>query len=303
MKQSTTSNVDVKGALVKKGAFHGFLSNSPLPLIPLLIFLAVFFLWPIGALTGNAFKSNEGAFTFSNITALFQDPYRMAFKNSITLGLLSGLVGAIPGLAIAIAIEKQGNQTLKKFIASISGVLANTGGVPLAFMFLAAFGPAGLVISTLKSLGLDLYGLGFTLFSFTGLIIVYAYFQIPIMVIVITPALTSLRREWRDSAANLGASKLQYWLRVGIPILMPSFIACYLLLFASAFSAFATARALTVGNIALVPLQIGALVDGNVTINQANLGYALAFGMIVISLFAMIPYIWIQNRTTKWQSR
>lgn len=302
MKQSTTSNVDVKGALVKKGAFHGFLSNSPLPLIPLLIFLAVFFLWPIGALTGNAFKSNEGAFTFSNITALFQDPYRMAFKNSITLGLLSGLVGAIPGLAIAIAIEKQGNQTLKKFIASISGVLANTGGVPLAFMFLAAFGPAGLVISTLKSLGLDLYGLGFTLFSFTGLIIVYAYFQIPIMVIVITPALTSLRREWRDSAANLGASKLQYWLRVGIPILMPSFIACYLLLFASAFSAFATARALTVGNIALVPLQIGALVDGNVTINQANLGYALAFGMIVISLFAMIPYIWIQNRTTKWQS-
>jgi putative spermidine/putrescine transport system permease protein len=145
--------------------------------------------------------------------------------------------------------------------------------------------------------------LGFTLFSFTGLIIVYAYFQIPIMVIVITPALTSLRKEWKDSAASLGASKSQYWLRVGIPILMPSFIACYLLLFASAFSAFATARALTVGNIALVPLQIGSLVDGNVTINQANLGYALAFGMIVISLVAMVPYVWIQNRTSKWQSR
>lgn len=303
MKQSTTSNVDVKGALVKKGAFHGFLRNSPLPLFPLFIFILVFFLWPIGALTGNAFKSNEGAFTFSNMAMLFQDPYRMAFKNSITLGLLSGLVGAVPGLVIAMAIEKQGSQTLKKFIASISGVLANTGGVPLAFMFLAAFGPAGLVISALKSLGLDVYGLGFTLFSFTGLIIVYAYFQIPIMVIVITPALTSLRKEWKDSAANLGASKIQYWLRVGIPILMPSFIACYLLLFASAFSAFATARALTVGNIALVPLQIGALVDGNVTINQANLGYALAFGMIVISLIAMIPYIWIQNRTAKWQSR
>ena len=123
------------------------------------------------------------------------------------------------------------------------------------------------------------------------------------MVIVVTPALTGLRKEWKDSAANLGASKLQYWLRVGIPVLMPSFIACFLLLFASAFSAFATARALTVGNIALVPLQIGSLIDGNVTINQANLGYALAFGMIVISLFAMIPYIWIQSRTSKWQNR
>lgn len=107
MKQSTTSNVDVKGALVKKGAFHGFLTSSPIALLPLFLFLLVFFLWPIGALTGNAFKSNEGAFTFSNITMLFQDPYRMAFKNSITLGLLSGLVGAIPGLAIAMAIEKQ----------------------------------------------------------------------------------------------------------------------------------------------------------------------------------------------------
>jgi putative spermidine/putrescine transport system permease protein len=272
-------------------------------LLPLSLFFLIFFLWPIGALTGNAFKSNEGAFTFSNITMLFQDPYRLAFKNSITLGLISGLVGAIPGLAIAMAIEKQGSQTLKKFIASISGVLANTGGVPLAFMFLAAFGPAGLVISALKSVGLDLYGLGFTLFSFTGLVIVYAYFQIPIMVIVVTPALSSLRKEWKDSAANLGASKFQYWQKVGLPILMPSFFACYLLLFASAFSAFATARALTVGNIALVPLQIGSLVDGNVTINQANLGYALAFGMIVISLLAMIPYIWIQNRTAKWQTR
>lgn len=227
----------------------------------------------------------------------------MAFKNSITLGLISALVGAIPGLLIASAIEKQGSKTLKKFIASISGVLANTGGVPLAFMFLAAFGPAGLVISALKSVGIDLYGLGFNLFSMTGLVIVYAYFQIPIMVIVITPALMSLRKEWRDSAASLGASKIQYWLKVGIPILMPSFIACYLLLFASAFSAFATARAMTVGNVALVPLQIGSLIDGNVTINQANLGYALSFGMIVVSLFAMIPYIWIQSRTSKWQSR
>ena len=303
MKQSTTSNVDVKGALTNKGAFHGFLQSFPFPLLPLLVFLTIFFFWPISALTGNAFRSNEGNFTFSNLTSLFQDPYRLAFKNSITLGLISALVGAVPGLLIALAIEKQGNQTLKKLIASVSGVLANTGGVPLAFMFLAAFGPAGLVISTLKSIGIDLYGLGFTLFSFTGLVIVYAYFQIPIMVIVITPALTSLRKEWRDSAANLGASKFQYWQKVGIPILMPSFIACYLLLFASAFSAFATARALTVGNIALVPLQIGSLVDGNVTINQANLGYALALGMIVISLLAMIPYLWIQSRTSKWQNR
>jgi len=303
MKQATNINVDMKGASTRRGAFHGFLSQFPLPLLPMFLLVLVFFLWPIGSLTVNAFKSNEGAFTFSNITMLFQDPYRLAFKNSITLGLVSALVGSVPGLLIAIAIEKQSNQTLKKFVASISGVLANTGGIPLAFMFLAAFGPAGLVISVLKSIGIDLYGVGFNLFSFTGLVIVYAYFQIPIMVIVISPAISSLRREWKDSAANLGASKLQYWIRVGIPLLLPSFIACYLLLFASAFSAYATARALTVGNIALVPLQIGSLIDGNVNIQQFNLGYALAFGMIIVSILAMLPYIWIQSRTSKWQQK
>ena len=303
MKQATDTNVDMRGASFRRGAFHGFLSQFPFPLLPMFLLILIFFLWPIGSLTVNAFKSNEGNFTFSNITMLFQDPYRLAFKNSITLGLISALVGSIPGLLIAIAIEKQSNQTLKKFVASISGVLANTGGVPLAFMFLAAFGPAGLVISVLKSIGIDLYGIGFTLFSFSGLVIVYAYFQIPIMVIVVSPAISSLRREWRDSAANLGASKIQYWFRVGIPLLLPSFIACFLLLFASAFSAYATARALTIGNIALVPLQIGSLIDGNVNISQFNLGYALAFGMIIVSLFAMVPYIWIQSRTSKWQQK
>jgi len=303
MKQATSKNVDMEGASSRRGAFHGFLSQFPLPLLPIFLLLIVFFFWPIGSLTINAFKSNEGTFSFSNINMLFQDPYRLAFKNSITLGLVSALVGSIPGLLIAIAIEKQSNQTLKKFVASISGVLANTGGVPLAFMFLAAFGPAGLVISALKSVGFDLYSTGFTIFSFSGLVVVYAYFQIPIMVIVISPAITSLRREWKDSAANLGASKIQYWFRVGIPLLLPAFIACFLLLFASAFSAYATARALTVGNIALVPLQIGSLIDGNVNIQQFNLGYALAFGMIIVSILAMLPYIWIQSRTSKWQQK
>jgi putative spermidine/putrescine transport system permease protein len=267
----------------------------------LVLFLTIFFFWPIGEVAINAFKDNEGAYTLSNIQLLFQDPYRLAFRNSISLGFISALVGSVIGLLLSIAIEKRGGVKLKKFIASISGVLANTGGVPLAFMFLAAFGPEGLMITFLKSFGIDLYDLGFTLFSFAGLVIVYSYFQIPIMIIVFSPAVSSLRREWQESAENLGASRYAYWMRVGIPILLPSFLASFLLLFASAFSAFATARAMTVGNIALVPLVIGSLLDGNVTINQANLGYALALGMIVISILAMVPYLYIQSRTSKWQ--
>jgi len=301
MSNTTDFTVVVKGASSSGGALHRLIKQIPIPLIPLLIFLAIFFFWPISEVALNAFKDNDGAYSFANIRLLFQDPYRLAFRNSISLGLISALVGSIFGLLIAIAIEKRGGAKLKKFVASISGVLANTGGVPLAFMFLAAFGPEGLMIKFLKVLGVNLYEWGFTLFSFPGLVIVYSYFQIPIMIIVFSPAVTSLRREWQESAENLGASRFAYWLRVGIPILLPSFLASFLLLFASAFSAFATARAMTVGNITLVPLVIGSLLDGNVTINQANLGYALALGMIVISILAMVPYLIIQSKTSKWQ--
>jgi len=301
MSNTAESTVVAKGAPSSRGTFRLLLKQIPLPLLPLFIFLTIFFFWPIGEVAINAFKDNEGAYTLSNIQLLFQDPYRLAFGNSISLGFISALVGSVIGLLLSIAIEKRGSVKLKKFIASISGVLANTGGVPLAFMFLAAFGPEGLMITFLKSFGIDLYDLGFTLFSFAGLVIVYSYFQIPIMIIVFSPAVSSLRREWQESAENLGASRYAYWMRVGIPILLPSFLASFLLLFASAFSAFATARAMTVGNIALVPLVIGSLLDGNVTINQANLGYALALGMIVISILAMVPYLYIQSRTSKWQ--
>jgi len=301
MSNTTDFTVVVKGASSSGGALRRLVKQIPLPLVPLFIFMTVFFFLPIGKVALNAFEDNDGAYTFTNIRLLLQDPYRLAFRNSISLGLISALVGSVIGLLIAIAIEKRGGDKLKKFVASISGVLANTGGVPLAFMFLAAFGPEGLMIKFLKVLGVNLYEWGFTLFSFSGLVIVYSYFQIPIMIIVFSPAVSSLRREWQESAENLGASRFEYWRRVGIPILLPSFLASFLLLFASAFSAYATARAMTVGNITLVPLVIGSLLDGNVTINQANLGYALALGMIMISILAMVPYLIIQSKTSKWQ--
>jgi len=288
------------GARNRAGLF-GLGIKKIFPLFPLVIFISVFFFWPIGAVFINAFKNNDGSFTWANYQLLFQEPYNKAFYNSVKLGFISALTGAIPGALVAIAIAQSGSIRLRKLIASVSGVLANTGGVPLAFMFLAAFGPEGLATLAFKAIGLDIYGLGFTLFSFWGLVIIYSYFQIPIMVIVFTPALDSLRKEWRDAAYNLGASNTQYWLRIGIPLLTPSFVASFLLLFASGFSAFATARAMTVGNISLVPLIIGTLLDGNVTVNQFNLGYALAMGMIVVALLAMIPYLLIQARTSKWQ--
>lgn len=232
-----------------------------------------------------------------------QEPYRSGFINSIKIGVFSAAIAALPGAIAAYFIESRGPLKLRRTISVMSGVLANTGGVPLAFMFYAALGIQGQLTKVLKFFGWDIYAGRFSLGTFLGLLIVYLYFQLPLMVIVFSPAIVALRREWSEAARNLGASKLNYWVKIGIPLLFPSFIASFLLLFASGFSAYATANALTIGDIALTPLQIGGLLDGNVSASQLNLGKALGVVMIVISAFAVIPYLAIQRRSARWQKR
>ena len=274
---------------------------AAIPLLPLFIYMGVFFFFPLSAVFRESFRDNLGHWSLVNFTAIVQNPYRLAFINSIKLGVISALTAALPGAVFAYIIETRGSEKLKRLVSSLAGVIANTGGVPLAFMFIATFGAEGSTTLVLKRLGWDLYSGNFTLFSFTGIVITYLYFQIPLMVIVFSPAVHGLRKEWREASQSLGATTLQFWRKIGLPLLFPSFTASFLLLFASGFAAYATARAMTVGNVALVPLQIGNLVDGNVQINQMNVGKSLAVGMIVISALAMIPYFVIQRRTRKWQ--
>lgn len=272
-----------------------------LPAFPFLLIFAFFFLYPISRLIYISFMSNQHTFTLSNFETAFQKPYNIAFLNSVKLGLFSAAITAVPGAVAAYFIETRGSSKLKRTIAAMNGVLANTGGVPLAFMFTAALGIQGFITIALKEVGLDLYAKQFSLGTFTGLLIVYLYFQLPLMIIVFSPAIVSLRQEWSEAAKNLGANDLQYWFRLGIPLLIPSFLASFLLLFASGFSAYATANALTVGNLPLTPLQIGGLLDGNVSAAQLNLGKALGVVMIVISAFAVVPYLLIQRRVSRWQ--
>jgi len=298
-----TPNV-IEGGAPSRGraSLTSFLKNVA-PALPLLAIIGYFFLFPIGRLIYVSFMSNENTFTLDNFRTTMQEPYRSGFINSIKIGLFSAAIAALPGAIAAYFIESRGPVKLRRTISVMSGVLANTGGVPLAFMFYAALGIQGQLTKVLKFFGWDIYAGRFSLATFLGLLIVYLYFQLPLMVIVFSPAIVALRREWSEAARNLGANQFNYWIKIGIPLLFPSFIASFLLLFASGFSAYATANALTIGDIALTPLQIGGLLDGNVSAAQLNLGKALGVVMIVISAFAVIPYLAIQRRSARWQKQ
>lgn len=275
-----------------------------------LVFIALFFLYVIAFLVGpsvsifiTAFKGDDGGFTLDYVRQLLGRHYSNAYLVTAGLSAVTALVGALAGLVTAHLIQRDGTpKWLKNAVTSFSGVAANFAGIPLAFAFISALGTQGMVTLWLKAAGIDLYGAGFSLFSFWGLVITYLYFQIPLMVIIITPALQGMRREWREASMSLGGTGWHYWRHVGIPILMPPTLAGFILLFGNAFASYATPYALTSGLVPLVPTEIGNLLSGNV-IADPQLGNALSFGMIVVMAVAMILYTLLQQWTGRWRKR
>ncbi len=226
--------------------------------------------------------------------------FRHAFRNSIVLSLDSAVVGVVAGGLIAYFVLKPGApRGLRSLVTSFSAVAANFAGVPLAFAFVSTLGTLGLLTQALKGFGIDLYGLGFSLYTLTGLTLVYSYFQIPLMVIIITPALLALRTEWREAAENLGATQGQFWRLVGLPVLVPSLISSFILLFGSAFSAYATAYALTSGNIALLTTEIANVLSGDVS-SSPQTGAALSVGMIVVMVAVLLISAVSSRRAARW---
>ncbi|HUI69345.1 MAG TPA: ABC transporter permease subunit [Spirochaetia bacterium] len=272
-------------------------------LLPFLVFAAAFMLLPAGTLLVGSFQDAHGGFSLDNLAHLFRPSILKSYLLTIEVSLVTALGGGVLGFLLAYAVTLGGlPKAFRTFLTTFSGVASNFAGVPLAFAFIATLGRTGFVTVLLKTVfGVNLYTTGFNLYSFWGLSFTYMYFQLPLMVLVITPALDGVRKEWREACENLGASGRQYWRHVALPILMPSLLAAVILLFGNAFGAYATAYALTGGMLDLVPILIGAQIRGDV-LHDPNLGYALALGMVVIMTLSIIGSNALQRRSARWLS-
>jgi putative spermidine/putrescine transport system permease protein len=273
-------------------------------LVPFALYLLVFLGIPLATVVAGAFRDGTGAFTTANVVASLTEPqYRDAFAESLWLAAWTSAVGAVGGLLLAYAVVTAPDRSpLRRLASTASGVLAYFGGVPLAFAFIAALGQTGLATRWLSSAGIDLYGSGFRIDSLTGIGLAYVYFQVPLMVILVTPALEGLRPQWREAAENLGASAWGYWRHVGVPVLTPAVLGATLLLFGNAFAAYATALALVNGTIPLVPSQIQAALSGDVLVGRENVGLALGLDMVVVIAALMAGYGLLQRRASRWLS-
>ena len=267
---------------------------------PFIVFAIMFLLLPTLYLVGAAFVDENGGFTLSNFAGLGTPQIVAAYWISIRISGASAILGALIGLAIALAlIRGKLPSGLRAAVMTFSGVASNFAGVPLAFAFISTLGRLGLVTIVLKTFGIDIYKGGFNLLSFWGLTATYLYFQIPLMILIIAPAIDGLKKEWSEAAQILGATPWQFWRYVGLPILWPSFLGTLSLLFANAFGAIATAYALTGSSLNIVPILLYAQIRGD-ALQNPGLGAALALGMILITAVANIIYLVIAARAERW---
>jgi len=270
--------------------------------VPFFAYTIAFMFLPAISVIKGAFESNssKGGWTFGNVTQLFHEPYRHAYVESIEVSAITAAAGSILGFLIAYAmIREHTPRIFRGVITTFSGVAANFGGIPLAFAWIATIGPLGIVTVFLRNHAHYDLNDHLQLFTKTGVEVVYLYFQIPLAILVVAPAIDGLKREWREASSNLGASSFQFWRYVGVPVLMPSLLGMFILLFGNAFAAYATAYALTTGVVPLVPILIGDYYSGNV-LDNPHLAQAMAFGMFIVLAVMMVLYIPLQRRSARW---
>ncbi len=272
-----------------------------LGVLPFFLFIGAFLLYPAVSIVVQTFTDPASGLTLQHILDLNTPFIRSSYIYTIELSLVTALGGGLLGflLAYAITVGKL-PRFVRATVLTFSGVASNFAGIPLAFAFIATLGQLGLVTQWLRSIGIVLYP-SFSLYSFWGLAITYIYFQIPLMVLVVAPALDGLKREWREASENLGATSYQYWRYVAFPVLMPSLLGAMALLFGNAFGAHATAFALTGGGSqgSVVTILIGAQLSSD-ALSNPGLGNALAFGMIVIMGITIAIYSRMQRWAERW---
>lgn len=275
-----------------------------LGLAPFSAYILLFLGLPTALAVGSGFVDDDGVLTTENLAALGDPVVLQTFANSAVVSAVTAIIGAVVGALVCWALLGLPDAgVVRTAVDAASGVLAQFGGVMLAFVLIAAIGAQGVVTLFLRdALGIALYADGMWLYELPGIAVAYLVFQIPLMIITFMPALSALKPQWAEAHLTLGGTRSGFWPHVGIPVVTPSFLASLLLLFANAFSSYATAAALASQGSQIVPLQIRTALTSETVLGRENLAGALALGMIVVVAVVMGMYAIVQRRAARWQA-
>ncbi|MGB6420354.1 MAG: ABC transporter permease subunit [Anaerolineales bacterium] len=272
-----------------------------LPLLPFFIFAFLFEIIPVISVLLSSLGNDFYWLTLDNYRRAMTPLILRSFINTIRLSATTAAIGVVLGTLISHALVNTRNKYTHNSVMALADVATNFGGAPLAFAFIVTLGSTGVITLILKNLfNISLYP-DFRIYSITGLTLAYLYFQIPLMILLIQPSILGLKSDWKEAASTLGASNWHYWKRIGLPILAPSLIGGFLLLFAHSFGAYATAWTLTGPDINLVTIQIAALIRGEVQL-EPGIADAMAIISLLIMMLCVAGYQWASTRAAKWRT-
>jgi len=260
-------------------------------LLPFFILVIGFEIGPLISMVKDSFYADDGIkISLDQYITIFKSKfYLQGIQNSVLISLFSAITSIIVAIVLAYSFTKFSKKAQNRLLM-IANMTSNFEGIPLSFSYIILLGNNGLFTLLFAKLGMDVFA-HFNLYSWTGLILVYVYFQIPLAIMLLYPSFQGIKHQWNEAAALLGASKLKFWIHIGLPVLLPSIVGIFSILFANAMGAYATAYALVGSNYNLLSLQIANLVSSEVTLNP-HLGSAL--GVLLAS--TMIVAMWFNQR-------
>lgn len=273
-----------------------------LALVPFLIVAMLYEIVPLITVIVKSFQPDGGTgFTLENYQSVFSKLlYQKAIINSIKISLTSAVAGIIIAfLGARAAHQHQGK--LNHVFMTVLNMVSNFAGIPLAFAYMILLGNAGLVVNIGKELGNNALST-YNLYTMNGMSLIYIYFQIPLSTLLLIPAFDGVQKQWKEACTLLGGTPGIFWRKVGIPVLMPSILGTFSVLFANALAAYATIYALMMDNIALLPVQIAGCFTGEVKI-RAGLGGALSVVMMAIMVIMILITNGLSRRFQKGGNR
>ncbi|MCF4007467.1 hypothetical protein L1O03_09850 [Corynebacterium uropygiale] len=275
--------------------------SGALGALPFFLFMAAFLILPIVANTLRAFQDPRGRFTLETMAEALGPTYRSAFLQTMEISVATSLIGGVLGMVLAWAlVATRRPRWLHGVTSSFAAMASQSGGITLAYAFIALLGTQGVLTGVIDVLAPGLME-RFPITGTVGVSVVYLYFQVPLMAVLMMPAMRAVRPAWRDAAITLGATRAHYLRDIVIPILWHPLLGAMLLLFANAFAAYATAYALAGGTLNLVSIVIGFFISGNVLFNP-GLAAALVTWMMLIIIAAVGVRVLLTRKSEQWLS-
>lgn len=256
-------------------------------MIPFFILFVAFQIAPLVWIVINSFKiEDEEGFTLENYEYILHSKfYAQSFELSLQISLTSSIIALIIALIGSYSLHKLSPSKLTSLILSFNTMTSNFAGVPLAFAFIILLGANGVFNILLKNMGIDTT---INLYSVFGVNLTYIYFQIPLAILLLYPALNSLDENQQSASELLGAFKKDYWLKVALPTLTPALIGVFVILVANALGAYATIYALTSGNFNVLPIRIASLISGDISLDSYMASAVSVLMMILMVFIAVI---------------